>query len=40
MKKDIEFIRDQWHERNTIMADNIAKIAAHYPGKRLAVLTG
>ena len=37
---DFEFLRDEWQERNHIMADNIATIAAEYPGRRIAVLTG
>jgi hypothetical protein len=37
---DFEFLRDEWTERNHIMADNIATIAAEYPGRRIAVLTG
>ena len=37
---DFEFLRDEWTERNHIMADNIAAIAAEYPGRRIAVLTG
>jgi hypothetical protein len=37
---DFEFLRDEWGERNHIMADNIAAIAADYPGRRIAVLTG
>lgn len=37
---DFEFLRDEWRERNHIMADNIAAIAADYPGRRVAVLTG
>jgi hypothetical protein len=34
------FARDQWNERNKIMADNIIKAAKEYPGKRLVVVTG
>ncbi len=37
---DYHFARDQWHERNKIMADNIIKAAGKYPGKRLVVMTG
>lgn len=37
---DFGFLRDEWTERNHIMADNIAAIAADYPGRRIAVLTG
>ena len=37
---DFEFLRDEWTERNHIMADNIAAIAADHPGRRIAVLTG
>jgi hypothetical protein len=35
-----KFFRDQWLERNTIMAENIKKAAKEYPGKRLVVITG
>ena len=38
--KDYRFVRDEWHERNRIMADNIMKATKEYPGKRLVVLTG
>lgn len=34
------FERDEWQERNRIMADNIIKVAKEYPGKRLVVVTG
>jgi len=34
------FARDQWNERNRIMADNIIRAVKEYPGKRLVVLTG
>ncbi|MHC4457483.1 MAG: serine hydrolase [Planctomycetota bacterium] len=37
---DYHFARDQWHQRNQIMADNITKAAKKYPGKRLVVVTG
>lgn len=35
-----KFSRDQWNERNKIMAENIMKAAEEYRGKRLVVLTG
>jgi carboxyl-terminal processing protease len=35
-----KFFRDQWLERNKIMAENIKKAAREYPGKRLVVITG
>lgn len=38
--EDYYFARDQWIERNRIMADNIIKAAKEYPGKRLVVVTG
>ncbi len=38
--QDYQFTRDQWNERNRIMADNIIKAARQYPGKRLVVVTG
>ncbi len=34
------FARNQWLERNRIMADNVIKAASKYPGRRLVVLTG
>lgn len=34
------FLKDVWHERNRIMADNIIKTAKEFPGKRLVVVTG
>jgi hypothetical protein len=34
------FFRDQWRQRNRIMADNIIKAAKQYTGKRLVVVTG
>ncbi len=37
---DCKFFRDQWLERNKIMAENIKKAAGEYPGKRLVVITG
>ena len=37
---DCHFFKDQWNERNRIMADNIIKAAKEYPGKRLIVVTG
>ncbi len=37
---DYKFFKDQWHQRNKIMADNIIKAAKKYPGERLVVLTG
>jgi len=38
--EDYHFARDQWDERNRIMADNIIKAAKQYPSKQLVVLTG
>lgn len=38
--EDYHFARDQWNQRNRIMADNIIKTAKQYRGKRLVVLTG
>lgn len=35
-----KFFRDQWKQRNKIMAENIVRIADEYRGKRLVVLTG
>lgn len=37
---EAHFFRDQWHERNRIMADNIIKAAKQYAGRRLVVVTG
>jgi len=37
---DYRFQKQEWQERNKIMADNIVKAAKEYPGKRLVVLTG
>jgi len=37
---DYHFARDQWQERNRIMANNIIKTAKEYPGKRLVIVTG
>lgn len=37
---DYHFARDQWQQRNRIMADNIIKAAKEYPGKRLVAITG
>ncbi len=37
---DYHFARDQWQQRNKIMASNIIKAARKYPGKRLVVKTG
>jgi hypothetical protein len=34
------FVRDQWNERNRIMADNIIAAAKQYRGKRIVVTTG
>jgi tetratricopeptide (TPR) repeat protein len=38
--KDLDFIEEEWRERNTIMADNITRIASRFPGGRIAVMTG
>ncbi len=37
---DYRFAKDQWNQRNRIMADNIIKAAKEFPGKRLVVNTG
>ncbi len=37
---DCHFFKDQWHERNRIMADNIIKVAKEYPDKRLVIVSG
>jgi len=37
---EFHFFRDEWQTRNGIMAENIARIAAEFPGKRLVVTTG
>ncbi len=37
---DCRYFKDQWHERNRIMADNIVRAAKGYPGKRLVIVTG
>lgn len=37
---DYLFEKQEWQERNKIMADNIIKAAKEYPGKRLVVITG
>jgi len=37
---DLYFLKDQWQERNKIMANNIINAANKYPGKRLVVITG
>ncbi|NIM06295.1 MAG: hypothetical protein GTO55_07910, partial [Armatimonadetes bacterium] len=31
---------DEWNKRNGHMADNIARIASQFPGKRIVVITG
>lgn len=38
--KDLDFIGEEWQERNGIMADNITRIASQFPGGRIAVVTG
>jgi len=38
--EDWKVLLDDWQERNRIMADNITRIAAQYPGKTIAVTTG
>jgi len=38
--EDWHFARDQWCERNKIMADNIIEAAKDHPGKRLVIATG
>jgi hypothetical protein len=40
LTSEAHFFRDEWSERNRIMADNIIKAAKQYPEKRLVVLTG
>jgi hypothetical protein len=37
---DYCFEKDQWRERNKIMAENIKKATSEYSGKRLVVVTG
>jgi hypothetical protein len=37
---EFAFLRDQWNERNRIMADNIIAQARKLPGKRLVVICG
>lgn len=37
---DLHFLKDQWQERNKIMANNIINVANNYPEKRLVVITG
>ena len=37
---EFAFFRDEWHERNQIMADNIASQARKRPGQRIVVLCG
>lgn len=37
---DAEFFRDEWRERNAIMARNIAHIADRFRSARIAVVTG
>jgi|SRR5208283_4841319 len=37
---EFAFFRDEWHERNRIMADNIATQARKRPGQRIVVLCG
>jgi C-terminal processing protease CtpA/Prc len=37
---DCLFQKQEWMERNKIMADNIVKAAKEYPGKRLVIVTG
>ena len=37
---DLAFFADEWDTRNTLMADNIERIAGDYPGKRIVVLCG
>lgn len=37
---DLSFFSDEWNTRNSIMADNIQRIAGEYSGKRIVVLCG
>lgn len=37
---DLAFFSDEWKTRNSIMADNIERIAGEYSGKRIVVLCG
>jgi hypothetical protein len=37
---ELAFFRDEWHERNQIMEDNVAKQAKKYPARRIVVLCG
>jgi len=36
----VKWARSWWHERNTVMAENIANAAKAYSGRRLVVMTG
>ena len=38
--EDIRFIKQEWEDRNRIMAQNILKWAQKYPNGRIAVITG
>ena len=37
---ELAFFRDEWDDRNRIMAEHITSIAARYVGRRLVVLAG
>ena len=37
---EFAFFRDEWHERNRIMADNVVTQARQRPGQRIVVLCG
>jgi uncharacterized protein DUF5694 len=37
---EFAFFRDEWHQRNRIMADNIAAQARKWPARRIVVLCG
>jgi len=36
----LKYARDWWHERNTVMAENIMKAAKACDGRRLVIMTG
>jgi pheromone shutdown protein TraB len=40
LTRESAFFKDEWAKRNGIMADNIARVAAGFHGKRIAVVTG
>jgi hypothetical protein len=40
LASEIQWLREQWYERNRIMVGKILERAKHYPGGRLAILSG